>query len=85
MSHGYSPSQIDAEIDKLILVLPGMIVADMYQDFPKAAGELVGWIIAGKIGPQKEMVVETKFEDIPKVWEMLFKGENKGKLITKLI
>jgi NADPH-dependent curcumin reductase CurA len=30
------------------------------------------------------MIVDTKFEDIPTTWQMLFEGGNKGKLITKL-
>lgn len=34
---------------------------------------------------ESEMVVDTKFEDIPKTWGMLFEGKNTGKLITKII
>ena len=33
-----------------------------------------------------EVVVDLrgKFEEVPKVWERLFTGANKGKLVTKL-
>jgi NADPH-dependent curcumin reductase CurA len=34
---------------------------------------------------ESETVVDTKFEDIPKTWMMLFSGGNKGKLVTKLV
>jgi NADPH-dependent curcumin reductase CurA len=33
---------------------------------------------------ESETVVNAKFVDIPKVWERLFSGEKKGKLITRL-
>ena len=32
-----------------------------------------------------ETIVETKFEDIPKTWMMLFEGKNQGKLVSKLV
>jgi NADPH-dependent curcumin reductase CurA len=38
-----------------------------------------------KIGEEQEHVVDTKFEDIPKTWLMLFEGGNRAKLITKLV
>ncbi|KAJ4503626.1 quinone oxidoreductase [Exophiala dermatitidis] len=39
----------------------------------------------GKLKVTNEQVVDTKFEDIPKVWLKLFEGENTGKLVTKLV
>ena len=53
---------------------------------PEAVGELVKAWKEGKIqvGEANETVVETKFEDVPKTWMMLFEGANTGKLITKL-
>lgn len=38
-----------------------------------------------KIDAESEQVVETKFEDVPKTWLMLFQGGNRGKLVTKLV
>jgi NADPH-dependent curcumin reductase CurA len=37
------------------------------------------------VGDESETIVDTKFEDIPKTWMMLFSGANKGKLVTKLV
>jgi NADPH-dependent curcumin reductase CurA len=37
------------------------------------------------LGDESETVVDTKFEDVPKTWMMLFSGGNKGKLVTKLV
>ncbi|KAL2414916.1 putative membrane protein [Exophiala dermatitidis] len=39
----------------------------------------------GKLKVSNEQVVDTKFEDIPKVWLKLFEGGNTGKLVTKLV
>jgi len=64
----------------------GFIVVDYLKDAQKAAAELTSWIESGKIqAKDSEQVVDTKFEDIPKTWHMLFDGGNKGKLITKLV
>ena len=38
-----------------------------------------------KIDEQNEHVVSAGFEDIPNVWWKLFEGENKGKLLTRLV
>ena len=38
-----------------------------------------------KIGDENETVVDTKFEDIPKTWTMLFDGGNTGKLVTNIV
>jgi NADPH-dependent curcumin reductase CurA len=37
------------------------------------------------LGDESETVVDTKFEDVPKMWMILFSGGNKGKLVTKLV
>lgn len=64
----------------------GFIVVDYLKDAQKAAADLTSWIESGKIqAKDSEQVVDTKFEDIPKTWHMLFDGGNKGKLITKLV
>lgn len=38
-----------------------------------------------KIDEQNEHVVSVGFEEIPNVWWKLFEGENRGKLLTKLV
>jgi len=38
-----------------------------------------------KLGDENETVVETVFESIPNTWIMLFSGQNRGKLVTKLL
>jgi NADPH-dependent curcumin reductase CurA len=56
------------------------------KDFQSAQQELVGWIESGKLDAKdSEQIVDTKFEDIPKTWHMLFDGGNRGKLLTKLV
>lgn len=43
------------------------------------------WVNEGKISfDDRETVVDTKFGDVPEVWQKLFDGSNTGKLITKL-
>lgn len=77
------------EIVKNRLNVLGFIVIDAIQGgkAPQIIGTLVGGIKEGKIkiGEDSETVVPTKFEDIPKTWNMLFEGGNQGKLVTKLI
>jgi len=80
---GYVLSAIKQRYKSLQL---GFIVVDYLKDAQKAAAELTSWIETGKIqAKDSEQVVDTKFEDIPKTWHMLFDGGNKGKLITKLV
>lgn len=54
---------------------------------PETVKELVTAVKEGKIkvGDENETVVDTKFEDVPKTWMLLFEGANTGKLITKLV
>lgn len=51
----------------------------------KGAQELSGWIKEGKLDVSEgEDVHEVSVEGIPGVWQKLFTGQNKGKLITRL-
>lgn len=69
------------------LSIRGFIVTD----FMSKASETIQLFIKSveegklKIGAEQEHVVDTKFEDVPKTWLMLFEGGNRGKLITKLV
>lgn len=59
---------------------------DYMKDFQKAQKELAEWITSGKLDAKdSEQIVDTKFEDIPKTWHMLFDGGNRGKLLTRLV
>lgn len=83
-----SPLQLKnwAEIVFNRLRVQGFIVVDYMKDFQKAQKELAEWITSGKLDAKdSEHVVDTKFEDIPKTWHMLFDGGNKGKLLTRLV
>lgn len=47
--------------------------------------KIAGWAKEGKIRlDDSETVVPTGINDIPKTWQRLFRGENRGKLITKV-
>jgi len=71
------------------LQIKGFIVVDYIGEgnAAKFVGELSDATKAGKIkiGDENETVVDTKFEEIPKTWTMLFGGHNTGKLITKIV
>lgn len=69
------------------LSLRGFIVTDFLAKAKETQELFVKSVEEGKlkIGEEQEHVVETKFEDIPKTWLMLFEGGNRGKLITKLV
>lgn len=69
------------------LTVRGFIVTDHLERAPKAREDLVQAFQDGKIQISKgqETVVDTRFEDIPKTWLMLFEGGNQGKLVTKIV
>ncbi len=37
------------------------------------------------VSDETETIFESRFEDIPQTWLRLFSGDNKGKMITKVI
>ena len=69
--------------------IKGFIILDFYAEgkAPEATKELVAAAKEGKIqvGEENETVLETKFEDVPRTWMLLFEGANRGKLVTKLV
>jgi NADPH-dependent curcumin reductase CurA len=69
------------------LQIRGFIVTDYMHKAEETRHLFIKAVEEGKlkIGAEQEHVVETKFEDIPKTWLLLFEGGNKGKLITKLV
>ncbi|KAF1965588.1 NAD(P)-binding protein [Bimuria novae-zelandiae CBS 107.79] len=68
--------------------IKGFIVLDAFAKGkgPENMGHLRKAVQEGKIKmqDQEETVVQTKFEDIPRTWMMLFEGANQGKLVTEL-
>jgi NADPH-dependent curcumin reductase CurA len=64
----------------------GFIVHDYAQKAQEVSQILTDAVRDGRlsIGEENETVVPTRFEDIPKTWNMLYEGKNFGKLVTKL-
>ncbi len=62
--------------------MTGMVVMDYAGRFPQAIMEMAGWMAAGKL-KSKEHVVRG-LEAFPRALNMLFAGENHGKLILEL-
>ncbi|MBN8869108.1 MAG: NADP-dependent oxidoreductase [Solirubrobacterales bacterium] len=62
--------------------LQGFIILDYYARFGEAIRELSQWVAEGKI--KSEQTVVEGFENLPNALNMLFKGENKGKLVVKI-
>jgi NADPH-dependent curcumin reductase CurA len=59
------------------------IVFDYAKRYGEAAQEIAGWIAAGKL-KVKEHVVKGTVDDFPETLQMLFRGENVGKLVLEL-
>ena len=62
--------------------LQGFIILDYYARFGEAIRELSGWVAEGKL--KSEQTVVEGFENLPDALNMLFKGENKGKLVVRI-
>ena len=77
------------EVISFRLEIKGFLILDFVNQgkAPAAVKDLVTALKQGKIkvDDANETVVETKFEDVPKTWMMLFEGANTGKLVTKLV
>lgn len=69
------------------LSLKGFILSDYLHKVPEVLAVFKDAIKDGRlrVNSESETIVETKFEDVPKTWMMLFAGVNTGKLITKLV
>ncbi|MFR9754007.1 NADP-dependent oxidoreductase [Nocardia sp. 004] len=64
--------------------MEGFVVFDYADRYAQAAEEIAGWIGAGRI-KIKEHVVEGSVDDFPDTLQMLFRGENVGKLVLQLV
>jgi NADPH-dependent curcumin reductase CurA len=62
--------------------MEGFIVLDHPERFAEAGQDMAGWIKEGKL-KSKEHIVDG-LETFPETFQMLFSGENQGKLILKV-
>ncbi|TQJ92209.1 NADP-dependent oxidoreductase [Streptomyces sp. SLBN-31] len=63
--------------------MEGFVVFDYAKRFPQAAQDIAAWIGTGRV-KVKEHVVGGTVDDFPEVLQMLFRGENVGKLVLEL-
>ncbi|MBP0449169.1 NADP-dependent oxidoreductase [Kitasatospora sp. RG8] len=64
--------------------MEGFVVFDYAPRFTEAAREIGGWIGSGRI-KVLEHVVKGTVDDFPQTLQMLFRGENTGKLVLELV
>jgi NADPH-dependent curcumin reductase CurA len=63
--------------------MQGFLVFDYPDKNAQALGELAGWVADGSL-KVKEHVVRGTVDDFPETLQMLFRGENVGKLVLEL-
>jgi NADPH-dependent curcumin reductase CurA len=63
--------------------MEGFLVFDFAERYAEAAKELGGWIADGRL-KTKEHVVTGSIDEFPATLQMLFRGENVGKLVLEL-
>lgn len=63
--------------------MEGFIVFDFAARYREAAQELAGWLREGRL-KAAEQIVKGGVDDFPDVLQMLFRGENTGKLILEV-
>lgn len=65
----------------------GFIIMDLGPKLPEYTKRLVSYYKEGKLKLDDGhlTVIDTKWEDFPKTWNMLFTGGNQGKLITHVV
>jgi NADPH-dependent curcumin reductase CurA len=63
--------------------MEGFVVFDYAKQYAEAAAEIAGWIGEGKIRT-KEHVVSGAIDEFPETLNMLFRGENVGKLVLEV-
>jgi NADPH-dependent curcumin reductase CurA len=63
--------------------MEGFVVFDYAKQYAEAAAQIAGWIGEGRI-VTKEHVVKGGIDDFPETLNMLFRGENVGKLVLEI-
>jgi NADPH-dependent curcumin reductase CurA len=64
------------------VTLQGFIILDYYPRFGEAIRELSGWVADGSL--RSEQTVVEGFEELPNALNMLFAGQNMGKLVVHI-
>ncbi|WP_431680599.1 NADP-dependent oxidoreductase [Kitasatospora sp. KL5] len=64
--------------------MEGFVVFDYAARYKEAAAEMAGWIAEGRL-KVKEHIVRGTVDDFPGTLQMLFRGENVGKLVLELV
>lgn len=68
------------------LTVKGFMSGDFVSRLEESTNVVAKGLKEGKIRlDAAEMIVKTRFEDIPKTWAMVFEGKNRGKLVTEII
>jgi NADPH-dependent curcumin reductase CurA len=62
--------------------MEGFVVFDYAARYAEAAREMAGWIAEGKLVGREDVVAG--IETFPETLNMLFRGENTGKLILQV-
>jgi NADPH-dependent curcumin reductase CurA len=62
--------------------MTGMVVFDYAERYAEAAREMAGWLATGQLKSREDIVVG--LAQFPDALLMLFRGENKGKLILQV-
>jgi NADPH-dependent curcumin reductase CurA len=76
------PANFAAIIAKRIR-LEGFLILDYGGRTMEAMGQMIPWLQEGKL-KHEETLVEGDVTDLPKTLNMLFDGENRGKLMLKI-
>ena len=63
--------------------MEGFVVFDYAPRFAEGAADIAGWIAEGRI-KTKEHVVQGAIADFPETLQMLFRGDNVGKLVLEV-
>ena len=63
--------------------MQGFLVFDYASQYEAAIAEMAGWVADGRL-KVKEQVVDGSIDDFPDTLQMLFRGENTGKLVLAL-
>jgi NADPH-dependent curcumin reductase CurA len=63
--------------------MEGIVVFDYAKRYPQAGQDIAAWIGTGQL-KVKEHVVSGTVDDFPETLQMLFRGENVGKLVLEL-
>ena len=63
--------------------MKGVMVSDFYPRAAEAAMVMAGWLMSGKLKSREDIV--EGFNSFPETFQMLFTGENNGKLVLKVM